>query len=197
MHDNVRRFRSKTTGETAAADLVRECGLKLTDRTLWKSFQDRFRGLIFLYLIRSLRLRGLHSEIEGLVQDLAQEVYVRLVQHDGRILRAFRGTSEFSVMAFLAKVSSSVVHDYIRHGTTARRHGDVIPLEQLRSREGSDKASPDSPEFDSSQLSAILSWIDIERIVAGDSDRKNAQRNALIFKLHYIDGFDSGEISHF
>jgi len=197
MQDNVRRFPWRKTGETAAADLVRECGLKLTDRTLWNAFQSRFRGLIFLYLMRSLRLRGLQGESQALVQDLAQEVYVRLVQHDGRILRSFRGTSEFSVMAFLAKVASSVVHDFIRHGPTARRSGEIIPLEHLRARERGGTASPDSPEFDSSQLSAILSWIDIERIVEGEPDRKNAQRNALIFKLHYIDGFDSGEISRF
>ena len=55
----------------------------------------------------------------------------------------------------------------------------------------------DSSEFDSNALSSILSWIDIERIVEGDPDRKNARRNALIFKLHYIDGFEAGEIAQF
>ena len=54
-----------------------------------------------------------------------------------------------------------------------------------------------SPEFDSNALSSILSWIDIERIVEGDPDRKSARRNALIFKLHYIDGFEAGEIARF
>ena len=58
-------------------------------------------------------------------------------------------------------------------------------------------ASPDLHAFDSTPISSILSWIDIERMVEGDSDRKNAGRNALIFKLHYIDGFESEEISRF
>ena len=52
-------------------------------------------------------------------------------------------------------------------------------------------------DFDWSRLSAILSWIDVERVVEGDPDRKNARRNALIFKLHYIDGFEAGEIARF
>jgi hypothetical protein len=43
----------------------------------------------------------------------------------------------------------------------------------------------------------VASWIDVERIVEGDPDRKNARRNALIFKLHYIDGFEAGEIASF
>ena len=55
----------------------------------------------------------------------------------------------------------------------------------------------ESPEFDPNSISSILAWIDIERIVEGDPDRKNARRNALIFKLHYIDGFEAGEIAKF
>jgi hypothetical protein len=73
----------------------------------------------------------------------------------------------------------------------------VVPIEAARAAEMSGTASTDSPEFDSTQLGSILSWIDIERIVEGDPDRKNARRNALIFKLHYVDGFESGEIARF
>ena len=125
MQNNVRRFRWKKTGETAAADLVRECGEKLTDRALWTQFQERFQGLIFLYLMRSLRLGRIQDDVAGIVPDLAQEVYLRLVQHDGRILRSFRGTTEFSVMAFLARISASVVQDHQRHGASEDRKSVV------------------------------------------------------------------------
>ena len=197
MPDNVRRFRWKTAGETTAADLVRECGEKLTDRALWSQFQERFQGLIFKYLMRALRLNRIQDDEADLVPDLAQEVYLRLVQYDGRILRSFRGTTEFSVMAFLARISASVAQDHQRHGASNKRRAQVVSIESAQAAELGGKSSPDTPEFDSSQLSAILSWIDIERIVDGDPDRKSARRNALIFKLHYIDGFESGEISEF
>jgi RNA polymerase sigma factor (sigma-70 family) len=197
MQDNVRKFRLNKPGETSAADLVRACGQKLTDRALWNEFQERFRRLIFLYVIRSLNYCGLQDDLQAIVQDLVQEVYVRLVQHDGRILRSFRGTTEFSVMAFLAKVSSSVVHDYVRQSITARRRGQVVPIEEIHASEQTGSALPDVPELESGRLSSILSWIDVERVVEGDTDRKNAQRNALIFKLHYVDGFESNEIAQF
>jgi RNA polymerase sigma factor (sigma-70 family) len=197
MQDNVRRFRWKKTGETSAADLVRECGEKLTDRALWTRFQERFQGLIFLYLMRALRLQRIQDDAAGVVPDLAQEVYLRLIQHDGRILRSFRGTTEFSVMAFLARISASVVQDHQRHAASDKRRAQVVSIESGQAAELGGMASPDSSEFDSSRLSSILSWIDVERIVEGDPDRKNAQRNALIFKLHYIDGFDAAEISRF
>ena len=190
-------FRWKKTGETTQADLVRECGEKLTDRALWTQFQERFQGLIFLYLMRSLRLRRIQDDAAGIVPDLTQEVYLRLIQNDGRILRSFRGTTEFSVMALLARVSASVANDHLRQEATEKRRGPVVPIETVQAFEASGKLFADSPEFDSSRLSAILSWIDIERIVDGDPDRKNARRNALIFKLHYVDGFPPSEISRF
>src|SRR5262245_3895106 len=101
MQENRPRFRWHATGETTAADLLRECGEKLTDRVLWTKFQERFHGLIFLYLMRTLRLRRIQDDTSNVVPDLAQEVYLRLVQNNGRVLRSFRGTTEFSVWSFL------------------------------------------------------------------------------------------------
>src|ERR1700757_4294921 len=171
MQDNVGRFRRHQGDETAPGDLIRECGQKLTDRALWNKFQERFQGLIFLYLMRALRLRRIQDDAADIVPDLAQEVYVRLVQRDGQALRSFRGTTEFSVMAFLARISSSVVQDYQRKLMSEKRRANVVPIETAKAGEIAGMRSPDSAEFDSSTLSSILSWIDIERIVDGDPDR--------------------------
>ena len=197
MQDNVGRFRWQKNGETSAADLLRECGEKLTDRILWTKFQERFQGLIFLYLMRALKIRRIQDDVSGIVPDLAQDVYMRLVQNDGRILRSFRGTTEFSVRAFLARVSSSVFQDYLRQQSSEKRRAQVIPIETAKNGELAAFRPVESPEFDPNSISSILAWIDIERIVEGDPDRKNARRNALIFKLHYIDGFEAGEIARF
>jgi DNA-directed RNA polymerase specialized sigma24 family protein len=197
MQDNFGRSRWRQRDETPAADLVRECGERLTDRALWSKFQQRFQGLIFVYLMRTLRLHRIQDDAGDVVPDLAQEVYVRLVQRDGQTLRSFRGTTEFSVMAFLARISSSVVQDYRRQLMSEKRRANVVSIETAKAGEGAGLQSTDSPEFDSNALSSIISWIDIERIVEGDPDRKNARRNALIFKLHYIDGFEAREISQF
>jgi RNA polymerase sigma factor (sigma-70 family) len=194
MPDNHGRFRWHKADETPAADLLRECGEKLTDRVLWTKFQERFQGLIFLYLMRALRLSRIQDDVSNVVPDLAQEVYVRLVQHNGRVLRSFRGTTEFSVMAFLARVSSSVVQDHQRQISSEKRRAQVIPIDSAKAGELAASGSTESAELDSN---ALLLWIDIERIVEGDPDRKNARRNALIFKLHYIDGFEAGEIASF
>jgi DNA-directed RNA polymerase specialized sigma24 family protein len=196
MQEKVGRFLWRRAGETPPADLVRQCGEKLTDRALWNKFQAQFQGLIFLYLMRALRLRRIQDDASDIVPELAQEVYVRLVQRDGQALRTFRGTTEFSVMAFLARISLSVVQDHQRQLMSEKRRANIVPIETAKAGETA-KLRSDSAEFDANTLSSILSWIDVERVVEGDPDRKNARRNALIFKLHYIDGFEAGEIARF
>jgi RNA polymerase sigma factor (sigma-70 family) len=197
MSDNVRRFRWKQSSEMSAPHLVRECGEKLTDRDLWRHFQERFQGLIFMYVMRALRFRHIQDDIADIVPDLTQDVYLRLVQHDGRVLRSFKGATEFSVRAFLARIAASVVQDYQRHIGSDKRGAQVIPIDYATAAELSRRKSLDTPEGDADQLSSILSWIDMERVVEGEPDRKNARRNALIFQLHYINGFEAGEIARF
>lgn len=193
MTDFVNRFRWHQPGDSSS-DLLRECGRRLTDRVLWEKFQDRFQGLIFLYLMRALRIRSKHEDVTDIVPDLAQEVYLRLVHNDGRLLRSFRGTTEFSAMAFLASISANVAMDHYRRNFSSKRAASVVSIEDAKTEMTGSKGSA---EFDPNALSSILSWIDVERVVEGDPDRKNAQRNALIFKLHYVDGFSSKEIARF
>src|SRR2546425_10580868 len=160
MQDNPGRFRWHKAGEAPAADLLRECGEKLTDRSLWTRFQERFQGLIFLYLMRALRLRRIQDDTADVVPDLAQEVYLRLVQHDGRVLRSFRGTTEFSVLAFLGRISSSVVTDYQRQLATEKRRAPVIPIESIKDGELTGSPSARAAEIHSDTIGGILSLVD-------------------------------------
>src|SRR5689334_16921851 len=132
MSEKIRRFQWRKASKTAAADLLRECGEKLTDRALWAQFQERFQGLIFLYLMRALHMGRIQEDVNDAVPDLAQDVYLKLVQHDGRVLRSFRGTTEFSAMAFLASVALTVVQDHQRAANSGKRHAQVVSIDSLR-----------------------------------------------------------------
>jgi len=196
--DELSRFqRRESADDPPAADLLRECGQKLTNRAIWTKFQSRFQGLIFLYLMRALHYERIQEDVSGIVPDLAQEVYIHLVRRDGHALRSFRGTTEFSVMAFLARLCANVVSDHFQSQARLKRKGQVISIEDARTKEMKGDAVSRPAELDISSLSSILTWIDIERVVEGDSDQKNARRNALIFKLHHIDGFSAAEIARF
>src|SRR6058998_878405 len=144
MDNTGRRFPWRQPGEPSAADLLRECGLKLTNRTLWTKFQERFQGLIFLYLLRALRYRSMKDDAADIVPDLAQDVYLRLVQNDGRILRSFRGSTEFSVMAFLSRISATVVQDHLRQLGSSKRRGHIVSIDKAKVAEFDERSSPRS-----------------------------------------------------
>ena len=192
--DHSVRFRWRGASKISSAELLRECGQKLTDRNLWAIFQERFQRPIFLYVLRALKYHSKHQDVDQLVADLAQEVYVKLVQNEGGLLRNFRGDSDISVMGFFARVCAGVVTDYLRRELGKQRSRDnVVSIEEVREMvEGRKTHDRDELDFES-----VISVIDIERVIARDSDVKNAQRNALIFQLHYKDGLTAKEIAGF
>jgi len=192
--DHTVRFRWRGASKISSAELLRECGQKLTDRNLWAIFQERFQRPIFLYLLRALKYHSKHEDVDQLVADLAQEVYVRLVQNEGRLLRSFRGDSDISVMGFFARVCAGVVTDHLRREFGKQRSRDnVVSIEEVREMAEA-RRTPDRNELD---FESIISVIDMEKVIANDPDVKNGQRNALIFQLHYKDGLTAKEIAGF
>src|SRR3989442_14303442 len=158
MPDIVRKFPHGNAGETSAAELLRECGEKLTDRALWTKFQERFQGLIFLYLLRALRYRSMKDDAADIVPALAQDVYLRLVQNDGRILRSFRGSTEFSVMDFLSRITATVVQDHLRQLGSSKRRGHIDSIDKAKVAEFYEKVSHQPTKFVPETARPFLSW---------------------------------------
>lgn len=182
-------------GEISSPDLIRECGIRLTDRGLWTMFHDRFQRALFSFLLRSLKFHSRRDDVIELVTDLVQDVYMRLIEHKGEKLRTFRGETDASVSAFLARVSAGVVADHLRYENRGRTiGGNVISLQEARHREAAEVSKLQRSDLD---MESVISWIDIERVIAADPDHKHAERNALIFKLYYIDGLTAGEIARY
>jgi RNA polymerase sigma factor (sigma-70 family) len=120
--------------------------------------------------------------------DWVQEVFTKLVQNDGRIIRSFRGSTELSVFAFLGSIALSVVADHLRSQRALRRRAQVVPLDQLH--------EAGAPHVDTeTKVSALLDLIDVEKALREDEDGKNPERDLLIFKLHFVEGLSAREIA--
>jgi RNA polymerase sigma factor (sigma-70 family) len=169
--------------------LLRECGRKLTDTALWQEFTDRFQRMIFLFLLRALRQRRFEGDAVHAAADLTQDVYTRLVKNGAHLLQSFKGETEASVAAFLGKITVGVATDFVRRESAERRQGgQVIPIHALKD---SDDWHPEA-DFD---LNAILSWIDVQRLLEAEQDQRHAARNVLVFKLRYLDGLTIPDIA--
>ena len=176
--------------DLSSADLMRECGRRVTDVELWKTFEERFHRHITNYVLRTLRV--MHERPDADVAcDLVQEVYLRLLQDRGRLMSSFRGETHFSVLAFLGRMSMGVTSDYFRSRKAGKRMpAEVISIDQALRAEEESRA-------DDVDVTAILSWIDVNRLIESEPDRRNATRNVLIFKLHHVEGLTVREISQY
>lgn len=186
------RFASRVPdSQMSSADLLRECGRRLTDASLWKIFHERFHRQITLYVIRTILMFRGKTE-PSLVCDLVQDVYYRLLKNKGSMMIGFRGETDFSALAFLGRTTMGIVSDYFRsQQADKRRPAEIISFEQARREE----ASRDTPaDLD---VTSILEWIDVQRLIDSEPDRRHATRNVLIFKLHYVEGLTVREISQY
>lgn len=177
--------------DVSSADLLRECGRRLTDAALWQEFQERFHRQLTVYVMRTIWKLNAKGNVD-LICDLVQDVYLRLLQNNGRVMSGFRGETDFSVLAFLGRTAMGVVSDYYRARQAGKRQtAEIVSIDQARHQE---ERSNTAEELD---VTSILSWIDVQRLVESEPDRRNATRNVLIFKLHYIEGLTVREISQY
>jgi RNA polymerase sigma factor (sigma-70 family) len=172
-----------------AAELVRQCARDLQNEELWQEFYSRYKRKILLFLLRAFRMTGGRSdEFLRFAEDWLQEVFTKLVQNEGHVIRSFRGTSEVSVNAFLASIALSIVVDQLRSQSALRRRAQVVPLDQLH--------DVSSPRVDpAARFAALLELIDVEKALRTDEESKNPERDLLIFKLHFVEGLSAREIA--
>jgi len=171
------------------AELLRQCARDLQNEELWQQFYARYKRKILLYLLRAFRMVGGHSdEFLRFADDWLQEVFTKLVQNEGHVIRSFRGTTEVSVNAFLASIALSIVVDQLRSQSALRRRAQVVPLDQLQ--------DVSSPRVDPvARFSALLELIDVEKALRTDEESKNPERDLLIFRLHFVEGLSAREIA--
>lgn len=175
----------------SSADLMRECGRRLTDAALWQVFQERFQRQITTYVMRTIWTLNGKGNVD-LICDLVQDVYYRLLQNNGRAMSSFRGETDFSVFAFLGRTAMGVVSDYYRAQQADKRQtAEIISIDEARRKEEHSNTAEDL------DVTSILSWIDVRRLIESEPDRRNATRNVLIFKLHYVHGLTMREISQY
>jgi RNA polymerase sigma-70 factor (ECF subfamily) len=175
-------------------DLVRACGEHADSERLWSEFQFRYQKLIFHYVLRAARASAANlEEVRETLPDLVQQVYFRLVQNNGRILRTFRGDTDFAVRALLARVSTSVLVDHYRYEAAQKRAVCTVRLEDTI--DVIDRSPLSGFRSTGSGEDEVLAGIDFGRRLLARKDQKNSARDALIFKLYYVDGLTASEIA--
>jgi RNA polymerase sigma-70 factor (ECF subfamily) len=159
------------------------------DAAEWEEFLCRTTPLASLVAARIARL-WMNAPSATLVDDIVQEVYLKLCEQERRILREFEPRGEDSFLGLMRIVTASVANDYFRRLYSAKRGGKVVNS-QLSAEPASCPANGDG-ESNSLQRSVLFAQLDRK---LRDANGAVSQRDRGLFWLYYGQGFTADEIA--
>ena len=190
--------------ELTVYDLLRRCLERPPDEAAWQEFVYRYHPAIKAAVAKTFRARvGQETERraqfpDDLIEDLVQTVYVRLVEEGNRALQRFEGEHKNSIYRYLGIISMNVVRDHFREAKAQKRPKVTFSLDELLDNSGDGGmlkdaiSSLDGQPIIGSALS--LTMEDVEAALLRSVSRKHRDRDALIFKLRYMEGLTLEEI---
>ena len=173
---------------TSVNDLAKACAYS-ADAAEWEEFLRRCTPLASLVALRVARMWGSGSPT-ATVDDIVQEVFLKLCEQERRILRAFEPRGEDSFFGLLRIVSGSVANDYFRRlystkrggkAVTASLHEDAVP-------------SPASGAPHAAQIQRSVLLVELDQKLRSAPEVISGRDRAL-FWLYYRQGFTAEEIA--
>jgi len=126
----------------------------------------------------------------AMVDDIVQDVFLKLCEQERRILRDFEPRGEDSFLGLLRIVAASVANDYFRRQYSAKRGGKVVimPLVDDDAQSQAHGAYPAAGMRQSVLLAELDKRLRSAPDVIGDRDRE-------LFWLYYLQGYTAEEIA--
>jgi RNA polymerase sigma factor (sigma-70 family) len=197
-------MRTGVAVELTVYNLLRRCLERPPDEAAWQEFVYRYHPAIKAAVAKTFRSR-VTQETErraqfpdDLIEDLVQTVYVRLVEEGNRALERFEGEHENSIYRYLGIISMNVVRDHFREAKAQKRPKVTFSLDELLENAGDGAMLKDAiSSIDGQPImgSALnLTMDDVEAALIRSVSRRHRDRDALIFKLRYLDGLTLEEI---
>ena len=142
------------------------------DSQAWDEFLRRFHPLVVSVALRTARRYT--AAACSMVDDLTQDVYLKLSAHQGRLLRGFVARYPGSAYGFIKVVTANVVHDYFKAKGRSRLE-ETIP-ESLGVQEN-------------------LDWVILQHQIQTLLARHASPAECRIFDLYYHQGLTAQEIA--
>jgi RNA polymerase sigma-70 factor (ECF subfamily) len=173
---------------TPMNDLAKACAHS-ADAAEWEELVRRCAPLASLVALRVSR-QWFNSPSHAMVDDIVQEVFLKLCEQERRILRDFEPRGEDSFMGLLRMVSTSVATDYFRRLYSAKRGGKVVTMPLAE--EGLSAAPASIQPAAQMRRSALLAQLDGKLRSAPEVI---GERDRALFWLYYRQGFTAEEIA--
>ncbi len=165
----------------------------------WREFLHRFHKYVS-FTIYSVCKRLGYAEGVAKVEDLAQEVYIKLLNNNCEPLKRFTSLYENAILKHLKMTAIRAVYtDFTAWKAQKRRPaGGIVSLHRQAEWTIHENRKLDLvdilPANDSGETSELIEEIQLclNKILHGS---RNADRNKLIFEYYFYHGFDAVEIA--
>ena len=169
-------------------DLAKACA-RSTDAAEWEELLRRSAPIASLVAARVARM-WLGSATPAVVDDIVQEIFLKLCEQERRILRDFKPRGEDSFLGLLRIVAVSVANDYFRRQYSAKRGGKVVTVTLS---DESAPIMPAAPQGSKGMEKAVL-YSELYRRMRS-APEVIAERDRAIFWLYYLQGLTAEEIA--
>jgi RNA polymerase sigma-70 factor (ECF subfamily) len=173
---------------TSVNDLARACS-RSVDAEEWDEFVRRCAPLASLVALRVSRL-WVRDPSPAAVDDIVQDVFLKLCEQERRILRDFVPRGEDSFFGLLRIVAASVANDYYRRLYSAKRGGNVVTTVLV----GDETSLESAGMHPSAQMHQEALFGQLDKKLQSAS-KTIGERDRAIFWLYYRQGFTAEEIA--
>jgi RNA polymerase sigma factor (sigma-70 family) len=194
-----------TFNHLSHSELVRTCSVS-PDQPAWDEFYKRFDYYIKIYVRKAWKNRSMGRKINSscareLLRDLSQEVYLKLLEDDQQALRNFKGGSENSFLAYLARISVNIVAEHFRKQHAEKRKGRMVSVDLLLDSCASDQSGSRSITYTylscnpEAELLSNITMRELSELLDEILTGPNQFRDKLIFKLYTIEGLSTHQVA--
>jgi len=169
-------------------DLAKACA-NSADAAEWQEFVRRCSPLASIMAVRVSRIWSIRPSA-SMVDDIVQEVFLKLCEHERRILHEFEPRGDDSFLGLLRTIAASVANDYFRRTHSLKRGGNAVTMSLAE--EAVEMPSDANRMAPSLHRAALLAQLDGKLRSAPE---KIGERDRALFWLYYLQGYTAEEIA--
>jgi RNA polymerase sigma-70 factor (ECF subfamily) len=173
---------------TTVNDLAKACA-RSADAAEWQEFVSRCMPLASLVALRVSRM-WVSDPSPATVDDIVQEVFLKLCEQERRILRDFEPRGEDSFLGLLRIVTGSVANDHFRRTHSTKRGGKVVTM----SLTDEEAQSPAGGARSAARIEQLALYAQLDEKLRS-APENISERDRALFWLYYRQGYTAEEIA--
>jgi DNA-directed RNA polymerase specialized sigma24 family protein len=170
-------------------ELVLIC-FQTRDELAWAEFVRRFHPLIARVVLRVARHWGQNSH--QAIDDLVQEVYLKLCADDLNLLRNFKSSHEGAIYGYLKVFTANLAQDHFK-ASHAKKRGGTAQTGSLDACAVEERGTLKEPEVAAFERKILLGQV--AACLAAVASGSNAKRDCRMFWLYYRVGLSASAIA--